>query len=59
MNEILSMLIEGMVKAFAVMKSFEIVDGVNLLSLFLALLVIRVLLKIVLVSHNDKEGKSD
>lgn len=59
MNEILSMLIEGMVKAFGVMKSFEIVDGVNLLSLFLALLVIRVLLKIVLVSHNGKEGKSD
>lgn len=61
MNELISMLLEGVGKAFNLMKTFEILPGVNLLSIFLSLLVISVLLDVVIIKNNNsnKGGKSD
>ena len=61
MNELISMLLEGVSKAFNLMKTLEILPGVNLLSIFLSLLVISVLLDVVIIKNNNsnKGGRSD
>lgn len=59
MSGVLSMIIDSIIKAFDIMISYEIAEGVNLLTIFISILVIGVLLDVVIIRNSNKGGKSD